>query len=154
MRKTWVRPPRGVLGLGSFPPAKWSVYSATLLSEPRTNNRVEGWHLKINMFLKVTHPGIYQFNYDLKKFFRMEEDRRRQAKTALLFQQSNAIAQGIAIPPSPLNYFTRRSADLKALCIDYQNDLYVTSPRRTGYIRFLSNIATVLMRRPPNAGGI
>jgi hypothetical protein len=124
-----------------------------LLNEPRTNNRVEGWHLKINMFLKVTHPGIYH-NYDLKKFFRMEEDHRHQAKAAVLIQQSNATAQGIAMPPSPLNYFTHQSADLKALCIDYQNDLYVTSPRRTGYIRFLSNIAVILMRRPPNAGGI
>jgi hypothetical protein len=77
------------------------------------------------MFLKVTHPGIYD-NYDLKKFFCMEEDHRRQAKAAVLIQQSNAIAQGIAMPPSPLNYYTRRSADFKALCIDYQNDLYVT----------------------------
>ena len=106
------------------------------------------------MFLKVAHPGIYQFNYDLKKFFRMEEDRRRQAKAAMMIQQNNAIVQGIAVPPSPLNYFSRRSADLKALCIDYQNGLYVTAPLRTGYIRFLSNIAAVLMRRPPNSGGV
>ena len=58
---------RGVLATSSFPPAKWSVYRATLLNEPRTNNRVEGWHFEINMFLKVTHPGIYQFSSDLTR---------------------------------------------------------------------------------------
>jgi len=124
---------------------------ATLHDQPRTNNRVEGWHLKINKFLKVAHPTIYQFVFDLKKFFRAEEDRRRQAKVTVLIAQNNAAAQGLTVPPPPLNHFTRRSIDLKALCIEYQNGLYVTSPLRTGYIRFLSN--AVLISRTPNAGG-
>jgi len=116
------------------------------------NNRVEGWHLKLNKFLGVAHPEIYKFNFDLKKFFRAEEDRRRQSRATRLTAQASAIAQGVAVPPTALNYFSRRSSELKVLCLDYQNGNYATAPIRTGLIRFLSEIAAVLMRRPPGGG--
>ena len=48
MRTTWIRPPCGVIGLGSV---EWSIHTATLTDQPGSN-RIEGWHLK----LTVSHP--------------------------------------------------------------------------------------------------
>ena len=75
MLSTWVAPlcnpnrPQ----LGKFPPNLWSVHTRTFTGEDRTNNKVEGWHHKINEFMEYCHPTFYIFLDELKKFFR---DRR------------------------------------------------------------------------------
>lgn len=146
MEETWValdcnlnRP-----ALGKFPPKFWSVHTPTLTGEDRTNNKVEGWHLKINLFMEQYHLVFYVFLEELKKFFRAEEDRRREDHRAAL-DRAARIATG-AVVPTASDLYTRRSAELKVLCENYQNQLYVTNPQSVGYIRFLSEIAEVLTR--------
>jgi hypothetical protein len=106
----------------------------------------------LNKFLSAYHPDIYKFNFNLKKFFREEEDRRRQSRAVRLAHQRAATASGVALAPPPVNFFTRRSAELKLICVDYQNGNFVTNPIRTGVIRFLSEVAAILMHRPPGGG--
>ena len=49
--------------LGQFPLKLWNIYHAA----NRTNNRVEGWHSKLNRFVKKSHPNIYELLTELKK---------------------------------------------------------------------------------------
>ena len=41
----------------------WNIYHAA----NRTNNRVEGWHSKLNRYVKKSHPNIYELLTELKK---------------------------------------------------------------------------------------
>ena len=52
-----------VRGLGQFPLKLWNIYHAA----NRTNNRVEGWHSKLNRYVKKSHPNIYELLTELKK---------------------------------------------------------------------------------------
>ena len=49
--------------LGQFPLKLWNIYHAA----NRTNNRVEGWHSKLNRYVKKSHPNIYELLTELKK---------------------------------------------------------------------------------------
>lgn len=142
--------------LGAFPPSKWSVHTRTLLDQDRTNNKVEGWHKKIKDFLGAAHPEIYVFLDELKNFFRQEEDRRRQNRATTLQVAAAAAIKGTPSSPTgtsprplPGNFYKRRSAELKAKVLQFQNGDFQTTPVRTGLIRFLSEVADILMRRPP-----
>lgn len=42
-----------------FPPAIWSVHSATIDSDPRTNNVCEGWNNKFFTLVGSAHPSIW-----------------------------------------------------------------------------------------------
>jgi hypothetical protein len=147
MLSTWVAPlcnpnrPQ----LGKFPPNLWSVHTRTLTGEDRTNNKVEGWHHKINEFMEYCHPTFYIFLDELKKFFRAEEDRRRQNQRVAT-ESAARIENGEVFPPSR-NPYAIRSAELQVICQNYQNLQYVTVPPTAGLIRFLSEIADLLVRK-------
>ena len=42
-----------------FPPSIWSVHSATVDSDPRTNNVCEGWNNKFFTLVGSAHPSIW-----------------------------------------------------------------------------------------------
>ena len=44
-----------------FPPSIWSVHSATVDSDPRTNNVCEGWNNKFFTLVGNTHPSIWTY---------------------------------------------------------------------------------------------
>lgn len=44
-----------------FPPKLWSVYERVLTDEPRTTNKLEGWHRRFSMIVAKHHPNIYDF---------------------------------------------------------------------------------------------
>lgn len=90
------------------------------------------------------HLNFYVFLEQLKKFFRSEEDRRREEQRAAAARAAR-IANGEFVPTARDDY-ARRSAELKLLCLNYQNNLYVTNPSSVGLIRFLSEIAEVMIR--------
>uniref|UniRef100_A0A914WME3 MULE transposase domain-containing protein n=1 Tax=Plectus sambesii TaxID=2011161 RepID=A0A914WME3_9BILA len=141
MEETWVAPlcHPGRPALGKFPPQLWSVHTQTLTDQERTNNKVEGWHNRINNFMEHSHLAFYVFLDELKKFFRAEVDRRRKDQRSALERQAR-LANGEAVPVARDTY-SLRSAALKVLCQQYQNQLYATNPQSTGLIRFLSEIA-------------
>ena len=85
-------------------------------------------------------------------FFREEKDRRRQSRADRSARQVAATALGVALAPPPLNFFTRRSTELKAISHDYQNGNFLTNPIRSRMIRFWSEVAAILMHRPPGGG--
>uniref|UniRef100_A0A914WM44 MULE transposase domain-containing protein n=1 Tax=Plectus sambesii TaxID=2011161 RepID=A0A914WM44_9BILA len=107
---------------------------------------------EIKDFIGAAHPEIYVFVEELKMFFRQEEDRRRQHRAALLNISAAispaASSSSVASPARP-GFYKRRSADLKAKVLQFQNGEFCTSPVKTGLIRFLSEVADILMRRPP-----
>uniref|UniRef100_A0A914V3P4 MULE transposase domain-containing protein n=1 Tax=Plectus sambesii TaxID=2011161 RepID=A0A914V3P4_9BILA len=146
METTWVVPMCNPTrpALGKFPPAIWSMHTRTLLGEDLTNNKVEGWHLKINNFMDNCHLTFYVFLDELKKFFRVEEDRRREQQR-LAIDRAACIADGKVFPPSH-NIYNLRSAVLQILCQSYQNQLYVTNPPNVGTIWFLSEVAATLLQ--------
>ena len=45
-----------------FPPSIWSVHSATVDSDPRTNNVDEGWNNKFFTLVGSAHPSIWTCN--------------------------------------------------------------------------------------------
>uniref|UniRef100_A0A914W5P5 Uncharacterized protein n=1 Tax=Plectus sambesii TaxID=2011161 RepID=A0A914W5P5_9BILA len=94
--------------------------------------------------MDTCHLTFYVFLEELKKFFRAEEDRRReQQRTAI--DHAARIANGEVIPPKR-NIYRLRSATLQVLCQNYQNQLYVTNPQNVGTIRFLSEVADALLQ--------
>jgi hypothetical protein len=93
-------------------PVQWSVHTATLTDQPRTNNRVEGWHLKFNKFLTVSHLEFYKFLFNLKEFFLKEEDRRRKSRADHLVCVTAAAALGVALAPPSFNFLIRRLDEL------------------------------------------
>uniref|UniRef100_A0A914UTX6 Uncharacterized protein n=1 Tax=Plectus sambesii TaxID=2011161 RepID=A0A914UTX6_9BILA len=121
MEKTWVVPMCNPTrpALGKFPPAIWSVHTRTLVDEDRTNNKVEGWHLKINSFMDSCHLSFYVFLDELNKFFRAEEERRREDQR-MATKRAARIANGEVFPPNH-NIYRLRFAALKILCQNYQN---------------------------------
>lgn len=44
-----------------FSPKLWSVYERVLNDEPRTTNRLEGWHRRFSQIVAKAHPNIYNF---------------------------------------------------------------------------------------------
>lgn len=42
-----------------FPPPLWSCYERTIAGEPRTTNPAEGYHHKLNTFVRRKHPSIF-----------------------------------------------------------------------------------------------
>uniref|UniRef100_A0A914EC05 MULE transposase domain-containing protein n=1 Tax=Acrobeloides nanus TaxID=290746 RepID=A0A914EC05_9BILA len=58
----------GIRGDGQFKRAMWNVYDRTIENGMRTNNSVEGFHMRINMFFEVTHPTLWKFIARLRKF--------------------------------------------------------------------------------------
>lgn len=65
---------RGTLARGrrrpsapKFPPSTWSVYSSVLDKFYRTNNNVEGWHLKFSIMIRTAHSNIWKFLEYIKK---------------------------------------------------------------------------------------
>lgn len=50
-----------------FAIAIWNVHIITILGIPRTNNHVEGWHNRLNSFVKCHHPPIFTFLSDIMK---------------------------------------------------------------------------------------
>uniref|UniRef100_A0A914WSZ3 MULE transposase domain-containing protein n=1 Tax=Plectus sambesii TaxID=2011161 RepID=A0A914WSZ3_9BILA len=146
MEETWVAPlcHPGRPALGKFPPQLWSVHTRTLTDQERTNNKVEAWHMRINTFMEQNHLAFYMFLDQLKKFFRAEEDRRYEDQRSALERQAR-LANGEVVPVAR-DMYSLRSAALKVLCQQYQNQLYVTNPPPIGLIRFLSEIADVLIR--------
>uniref|UniRef100_A0A914WSC2 MULE transposase domain-containing protein n=1 Tax=Plectus sambesii TaxID=2011161 RepID=A0A914WSC2_9BILA len=145
MEETWVAPmcPPDRPALGKFPPLLWSVHTRTLTGQDRTNNRVEGWHFKINTFMEHSHLAFYVFLDELKKFFRAEEDRRREDHRSAI--EREARRQLGEVVPVPYDNYSLRSAALQVICQQYQNQRYVTNPQSTGLIRFLSEVADILL---------
>lgn len=54
IKRTWIN--------GTFPVKMWNVYQ----SDIRSNNRVEGWHHKLNSSVGKVHPHIYELIMHLK----------------------------------------------------------------------------------------
>ena len=48
---------------GTFPLDMWNVHETTV----RTNNMVEGWHSKLNRYVRRIHPNLHQLINELKK---------------------------------------------------------------------------------------
>uniref|UniRef100_A0A914VDQ5 FLYWCH-type domain-containing protein n=1 Tax=Plectus sambesii TaxID=2011161 RepID=A0A914VDQ5_9BILA len=146
MEETWVAPmcsPPDRPALGKFPPMLWSVHTRTLTGQDRTNNRVKGWHFKINTFMEHSHLAFYVFLGELKKFFRAEEDRRREDHRSAIERETRR--QLGEVVPVPYDNYSLRSAALQVICQQYQNQRYVTNPQSTGLIRFLSEVADILL---------
>ena len=72
-------------------------------------------------------------------------DRRRQNRRAAT-ENAARMENGEVVPPSR-NPYAIRSAELKVVCENYQNHQYVTVPPTAGLIRFLSEIADLLIRK-------
>uniref|UniRef100_A0A914XJW7 MULE transposase domain-containing protein n=1 Tax=Plectus sambesii TaxID=2011161 RepID=A0A914XJW7_9BILA len=147
MEKTWVAPmcnPNRPM-LGKFPPLIWSVHTHTLINEDRTNNKVEGWHLKINRFMESCHLSFYVFLNELKKFFWSKEDRRREQQRATIERAAHIEISKVLSPIRDFN--SLQSTAFRILCQNYQNQLYVTNPQSAGTIRFLSEVADALTKK-------
>ena len=77
------------------PPTSWSNFQRTI----RTNNDVEGWHLRLKSILRVDHPNLYilinalykeasQLNYQISlvqqgKLYRHRKKETKMAEYAL-----------------------------------------------------------------------
>jgi hypothetical protein len=59
LRLTWVSP--------LFPATLWSVYERTSSSEPRTTNKLEGWHRRFAQIIGKSHPNVFEFISRLKE---------------------------------------------------------------------------------------
>uniref|UniRef100_A0A914V780 MULE transposase domain-containing protein n=1 Tax=Plectus sambesii TaxID=2011161 RepID=A0A914V780_9BILA len=146
MEETWVAPlcHSGYPALGKFPPLLWSVHTRMLTNEEHINNKIKGWHNRINNFMEHSHLAFYVFMDELKKFFQVKEDQYRNDQQSALEQEAH-YARGEVILATRDNYVIR-SVALKLLCKNYQNQLYTTHPRSTGLIRFLSEVADIMTR--------
>ena len=61
---------------GTFPLEMWNVHQATV----RTNNMVEGWHSKLNRYVRRVHPNLHQLLNELKKEQAMTEVSLQRAR--------------------------------------------------------------------------
>ena len=85
---------------GEFRPIMWNVYGETI----RTNNRVEGWHNKLNSTIGHLHPNVHRLVATLKS---------EQAETEATLRRARL---GAAPPARRLKYrrLDERLARLKA----------------------------------------
>ena len=107
--KTWLK---------SFPLRLWNVHNAAT----RTNNKVEGWHSRLNRYVKKSHPNIFELITELKK---------EQATTELTISRARL---GAAPPPRKAQYI-QLDAQLDRLKTnfdagDYTVEDYLASLRR------------------------
>ena len=88
----------------SNPPASWSGFGRAI----RTNNDVEGWHLRLKKILRVDHPNLYvlidvlhneasQLKYQIslvtqgKLYRRRRKDTKKQKQRLRIFGKSTAM---------------------------------------------------------------
>ncbi|XP_068235676.1 uncharacterized protein [Palaemon carinicauda] len=57
-----------------FPPALWSVYDRVEGSVPRTQNKVEAWHRRLEVLIGSAHVGIFKLISELRKEQKHMED--------------------------------------------------------------------------------
>ena len=57
-----------------FPPALWSVYDRVEASVPRTQNKVEAWHRRLEVLLGSAHVGLFKLINELRKEQKNMED--------------------------------------------------------------------------------
>lgn len=50
-----------------FPPNLWSVHDRMELNLPRTQNKIEAWHRRLNSLIGKSHVGVYVLIDELKK---------------------------------------------------------------------------------------
>ena len=74
--------------LKSIPLRLWNVHNAAT----RTNNKVEGWHSRLNRYVKKSHPNIFELITELKK---------EQSTTELTISRARL---GAAPPPRKATY--------------------------------------------------
>ena len=54
--------------MGNFSPRRWNIHDMDANS-PRTNNNVEGWHIKLKWVARKAHPNVYE----LIEIFKQEQ---------------------------------------------------------------------------------
>ena len=79
LERTWLK---------LIPLRLWNVHNAAT----RTNNKVEGWHSRLNRYAKKSHPNIFELITELKK---------EQATTELTISRA---CLGAAPPTRKANY--------------------------------------------------
>ena len=57
---------RGRRLLPIFPHELWSMHNRVLNELPRTDNNLEGWHIRFSTMFRQTHPSIWEFIDTLK----------------------------------------------------------------------------------------
>ena len=50
-----------------FPPSLWSVHDRMELGVPRTQNKVEAWHRRLEILVGSAHVGIFKLITELQK---------------------------------------------------------------------------------------
>jgi hypothetical protein len=63
----WIgRPQRGRRRAPMFPHQTWNTHQATMDSDARTNNSVEGWHRRFSVLVGAHHPSFWKFVEKIK----------------------------------------------------------------------------------------
>ena len=57
-----------------FSPSLWSVYDRVEASVPRTQNKVEAWHRRLEVLLGSAHVGLFKLINELRKEQKNMED--------------------------------------------------------------------------------
>ena len=87
---------------GPFPMDMWNVHQATT----RTNNMVEGWHSKLNKYVRRLHPNIHQLIKELQK---------EQAMTQLTLQRARLGGA----PPARRQKYVRIDQQVETMTTNY-----------------------------------
>jgi hypothetical protein len=105
---------------GDFPMDMWNVHQSAI----RTNNIVEGWHSKLNRYVKKIHPNVHQLIKVLQK---------EQAMTQVTIQRARL---GGAPPPRRAKY-VRIDAEVERLTASYARGEIGEMPLVTGLRRVI-----------------
>ena len=87
---------------GPFPMDMWNVHQATT----RTNNMVEGWHSKLNKYVRRLHPNVHQLIKELQK---------EQAMTQLTLQRARLRGA----PPARRQKYVRIDQQVDTMTTNY-----------------------------------